>query len=111
MALSADYVSVETLLRKFSEKYKDDDAIAAAILHPKFKTSCISNNNYFVQRGLQHIQRLFDSTPWQNTASGDSSVADDPSDDDAFFRRSQSDRSTRNVLDQFPHSSSTSGVA
>ena len=44
------------------------------------------------------------------TTSGDSS-ADDPSDDDAFFRRPQSDRSTRNMLDQFLHSSSEDVVS
>ena len=39
------------------------------------------------------------------------SSADDPSDDDAFFYRSQTDRSTRNVADQFLHTSSKDVVS
>ena len=53
---------------------------------------------------------MLDSTGWRNTVNSDSS-ADDPSDDDAFVCRSQTDCSTRNVVDHLLHSSSKDVVS
>ena len=69
------------------------------------------NNNDLLQRGLSaySTDALFNGMAeyhqWQY------SNADDTTDDDAFFCHSQTDRSTRNVANQFLHSSSKDVVS
>ena len=78
---------ISALMTGFDERFHylfgDSEAIAAAILHPKFRNSC-TDNQQTIQKGLQLIKDLLLTTAVTASPSSDSeSIEDD--DEAAFF--------------------------
>jgi hypothetical protein len=48
---------IEGIDNRFASIWEDVDAIAAAIIHPKFKTSWTSDQNV-TEKGIKHIKQL-----------------------------------------------------
>jgi len=54
--------------RRFAEAFADKDAIAAAILHPKFRTSW-TDNQAVIDTGMRHIRHLLETSTDRSAAS------------------------------------------
>ena len=90
--------------RRYQELYSDVDAIAAAIIYPRFKLAWTDDRS-MIDTGLQHIKNI------QTTSTSMTSVIDgvdvdgesgssDLDDEDSFFTRRKASVSDNDVLMQ-----------
>jgi len=74
---------------RFADVFADKEAIAAAILHPQFKTTW-TDNQAIIDLGLRHIRLLLRTTagthPEATTGSASAAAAAEADDDDFFLR-------------------------
>ena len=98
--------------KRFAAVYDDKEAIAAAILHLKFRTTW-TNNQRLNDTGIQYIRGLLTGTSSASAASGSrqmmgtSAELKNDDDDDFFSNRSNMDTSdTVDVLAQYLHNTS-----
>ncbi len=88
--------------QRFSDLFGDSEAMAAAILHPKFRTGW-TDDKLKVDQGLQHIKHLLvtmhtDVVPADEVNVGNAASSDD---DDGFFTmRKNVITSNSDILDQ-----------
>ena len=84
---------------RFHNLFADSEAIAAAILHPKFRNTW-THNQETIQKGLQLIKDLLSAMPVNASPTSDSESIDD---DDAaeFFSTHNTRSSDHDVLGQY----------
>ena len=89
---------------RFNYLFDDSEAVAAAILHPKFRTSW-TDNQQTIQKGLQMIKDLLSTMSVSATpdTSGSESLDDDEA---AFFSTSKTRSANQNILEQYLSSQS-----
>lgn len=84
---------------RFHCLFGDSEAIAAAILHPKFRTSW-TDNQETIQKGLQLIKDLLSTMAVNASPSSDHESIDDD-DEAAFFSTHNTRSSNHDVLEQY----------
>ena len=95
---------IDGIDRRFDAVFTDKDATAAAILHPKFKTTW-TDNQRLIDTGMQHIRNLLAttaaaaSTSQQPTGMPLTSVAADDDEDQFFKQRTGSNANQSNSGD------------